>query len=348
MKSVQVYKNVIEELKVGRKAVVLTRLNGAAATPVAIEKQVHAEAACIDTTAGTSKEGDLVSSAINSGQLQLFSDTQSVSFAEPYFPESRLIILGGGHIAKPLCEFSAKCGFSVTVVDDRPTFANKQRFPEARHVICEGFDRCFPLLNINRSAFVVIITRGHRHDLDCLRQVLECDTAYTGMIGSRRRVRAAMEQLAGEGFPKEKLDAVRAPIGLDIGAQTPEEISISILSELIKYKRAITSSNWPELDMEVLTELASDSDEPRALVTIIETKGSVPRDVGAKMVVWPHGKIVGSIGGGCSEGTVMQTAYDVIRDGGYQIMDVDMTGDVAEDEGMVCGGIMKVVIEKYC
>jgi xanthine dehydrogenase accessory factor len=180
-----------------------------------------------------------------------------------------------------------------------------------------------------------------------MRQVLKLDTAYTGMIGSRRRVRAAREQLAQEGYAQEKLDAVRAPIGLDIGAQTPEEISISILSEVIKYKRAIAGSNWPELDMEVLTELTKVTEEPRALVTIIETKGSVPRDAGAKMIVWPHGKTLGSIGGGCSEGEVIQTAYEVMRGGGYQLQAVDMTGEVAEDEGMVCGGIMKVVIEKY-
>ncbi len=348
MQSIQIYKKVIEELEAGRKAVVVTRLTGDVSSPEPSEKQLFTENDIVNQVEKGRYMFEPALASLQSGVLQLDRDTQSICFAAPYFPESRLIILGGGHIAKPLCEFSAKCGFSVTVVDDRPIFANKQRFLDAKKVICESFDRCFPLLNINSAAFVVIITRGHRHDLDCMRQVLKHETAYTGMIGSKRRVHAAREQLAGEGFPKAKLDAVRAPIGLDIGAETPEEISISILSELIKYKRAIAASSWPELDIDVLRELASESDEPRALVTILETKGSTPRDAGAKMIVWPHGKIIGSIGGGCSEGAVMQTAYDVIRDGGYQLMDVDMTGDVAEDEGMVCGGIMKVAIEKYC
>lgn len=335
MNAVQIYKKVLEELDAGKKAVVVTTLvNG-----VSAEKLVRTEADL--------QSGDAALQSLESGTLQAEIREHCVTIAEPYFPESRLIILGGGHIARPLCEFSAKCGFSVTVVDDRPSFANRQRFPEAKAVVCESFDRCFPLLNINKAAFVVVITRGHRHDLDCLRQVLTYDTAYTGMIGSKRRVRAAMEQLLGEGYPKDKLDAVRAPIGLDIGAETPEEISISILSELIKYKRIVASSSWPELDLEVLKELARESEEPRALVTIIGTKGSTPRDAGAKMLVWPYGKTLGSIGGGCSEGEVIVAAYDVIRDGGYRVMDVDMTGEVAEDEGMVCGGIMKVVIEKY-
>jgi xanthine dehydrogenase accessory factor len=342
MNSRDIYKSVAAVLETGRRAVVTTGLSESG-----IEKQVIAEPEEEDASAAAGTARTLVQGAFETGELQKSSEADGIGFAEPYFPESRLIILGGGHIAKPLAEFSAKCGFAVTVVDDRPSFANRQRFPEAKQVICESFERVFPLLNINRSSFVVIITRGHRHDLDCLRQVLTLETAYTGMIGSKRRVRGAREQLTEEGYPKEKLDAVRAPIGLDIGAETPEEIAISILSELIKYKRAIAGTCWPELDMEVLTELAKDSEEPRALVTIIETKGSVPRDIGAKMIVWPHGKTLGSIGGGCSEGEVISAAYDVIRDGGYKIQDVDMTGDVAEDEGMVCGGIMKVAIEKY-
>lgn len=339
-----IYQKVIDELNRGNKAVVVTKVTGASST-ISEEKYFIPESAL--TASEPTEIQELAQKSIGAGALLLDGETaKDFMIAEPYFPESHLIILGGGHIARPLCEFSAKCGFSVTVVDDRPSFANTQRFPEAKHVICESFDHCFSLLNINRSSFVVIITRGHRHDLDCLRQVLKHETAYTGMIGSRRRVRAAMAQLLEEGYPKEKLDGVRAPIGLDIGAETPEEISISILSELIKFKRTAASC-WPELDMEVLRELANDDDESRALVTVIGTKGSTPRDTGAKMIVWPHGGTLGSIGGGCSEADVMRAAYDVIRDGGCRIMDVDMTGDVAEDEGMVCGGIMKVLIEKY-
>jgi xanthine dehydrogenase accessory factor len=345
MRPSEIYGKVLGELEAGRKAVVVTAFSGAS-PGTAGDKVFVPESALAGAEAA--QQEDLAQRAADSGRLLFENEAfRDIMLAEPYFPESRLIILGGGHIAKPLCEFAAKCGFSVTVVDDRPVFANKQRFPEAKQVLCESFDRCFPLLNIGSASFVVIITRGHRHDLDCLRQVLGHETAYIGMIGSKRRIRAARAQLLDEGYPKEKLDAVRAPIGLDIGAETPEEISISILSELIRYKRCVSSCSWPELDMDVLTELAKVSDEPRALVTVIGTKGSTPRDAGAKMLVWPDSRTLGSIGGGCSEAEVIQAAYDVIRDGGYRVMDVDMTGDVAEDAGMVCGGIMKVVIEKH-
>lgn len=340
------YKKLSVELVVGNKAVLITELKRQPDSSTLSGKLLFSESELSSEGASEDQRHKLAKAALEQGKLQFFDDKKgNILFAEPFLPESRLIILGGGHIAKPLAEFAAKCGFSVTVVDDRPAFANTERFPYAQSVICECFDRCFPLLNINRFTFVVIITRGHKHDLDCLRRVLGFDTVYTGMIGSKRRVRAAMEQMLGEGFSKEKLDAVRAPIGLDINARTPEEISISILSELIKYKRKLASAYWPEFDREVMEELCKDPQEPRALLTIVETKGSVPRDIGAKMIVWPYGKIIGSIGGGCSESAVIQTAYDVIRNGGFKTHDIDMTGDTAAEEGMVCGGTMRVVIE---
>jgi xanthine dehydrogenase accessory factor len=343
----EIYAAVQKEIDKGNKAVLITDLNSHAAVSEQINKKLMAEQDLADPGRKEYTASELAKEALKTGRLQPYHDQSGRLFiAEPYFPESRLIILGGGHIAKPLAEFGAKCGFSVTVVDDRIDFANDTRFPLAHRVICESFDRCVPLLNINKSTFVVIITRGHRHDIDCLREILPLETAYTGMIGSKRRVRAAMEQLMGEGLPHEKLKIVRAPIGLDIGGITPEEIAVSILAELIQYKRKKSETNWPELDKNVLDELSLEQSDPRAIVTIIETKGSVPRDLGAKMIVWADGRTIGSIGGGCSEGEVIGVAYDVIRNGGYEIVDVDMTGEVAENEGMVCGGTMKVLIEK--
>ncbi len=341
----EIYQEALAELRSGGRAVVLTTLNSRC--PDAPAKFLFKEADLASKAEPASLREKLVWTAWQKGSLQYSEDKAgNLLIAEPYVPESRLIILGGGHIALPLAEFAAKCGFAVTVTDDRPSFANEQRFPLARSVFCESFERCFSLLNIDKSAFVVIVTRGHRYDMDCLRQVLKLDTAYTGMIGSRRRVQAIMRQLADEGYPAEKLAAVCSPIGLDIGAVTPEEIAVSILSEVIRYKRKSPYANWTQLDKEVLAEMEKEKAEPRALVTIIETKGSVPREAGAKMILWPYGKTLGSIGGGCSESDVIKQAYDVIRHGGYKIIDVDMTGEVAENEGMVCGGTMKVIVEQ--
>lgn len=293
-------------------------------------------------------EEDLYKSAIDvlqTGKLKFINNEDKVTLIEPYFPEPKLIVLGGGHISKPLVEFASKAGFSVTVIDDRPFFANESRFSEAENVICESFDKCFEKVNLNKSSFVVIVTRGHRHDMFCLKETLKHDVGYVGMIGSKRRVKITREQLLSEGYPKEILDKVNAPIGLDINAVSPEEIAISILAQLISYKRS-SKVNCLEFDSLIVEELAKGIDEPIAMATIVSTKGSVPRGVGAKMIIYPDGRILGSIGGGCSEGEVINTARDIIRNGGYKIQKVDMTGDVAEEEGMVCGGIMEVLIEK--
>jgi len=294
---------------------------------------------------------------LETGKVEYVKVSENKTYLiEPFFPEPHLIIFGGGHIAKPLAEFAAKAGFLVTVIDDRPSFSNSKRFPDAEKVICESFEKSFSLINLSESSYVTIVTRGHIHDMDCLRQVLKYNTAYTGMIGSKRRIKSVIEQLLSEGYSKDKLDKINAPIGLEIGAITPEEIAFSIISQVISYRRHVNTtnvnlkplkSNWPEFDREVFMELSKKDDSPKAIVTIISTKGSVPRKTGAKMLVWPYGKVSGSIGGGCSEGDIINTARDVIRNGGYQIQSIDMTGYVAEEEGMVCGGIMNVVIEFF-
>lgn len=296
--------------------------------------------------------------SLETGNVQLINtQDEKLVLVEPYFPDPRLIVLGGGHIAKPLVEFGTKLGFYVTVVDDRPSFANSNRFPDADKVICESFENSFNLINISRSDFVVIVTRGHRHDGICLRKSLDCNPAYIGMIGSKRRVKGMKNELLNEGYTEEQLNKLNAPIGLDIGAITPEEIALSIIAQVVSFRRTGRSSldskadkkkfNWPEFDSIVIDEMAKGIEEPKALVTIISAKGSVPRKAGAKMIVWGDGRTIGSIGGGCSEASVITTARDVILDKGYVIQHVDMTGDVAEEEGMVCGGIMDVLIESF-
>ncbi len=272
--------------------------------------------------------------------------------SEPMLPKERLIILGGGHIALPVCEFGAKCGFEAYVVDDRPAFANAPRFPWAAGVLCESFGSAIEKLRITPYDFVVIITRGHRHDADCLRHILPGkQPAYLGMIGSKRRVKGLLEMLVEEGYSKENIERIATPIGLSIGAVTPEEIAVSILSEIIAYKRLPEKNtshsryvNASDLDLEMIEYLA-ENHEPKAVVTVIQTKGSTPRGAGAKMAVSPRGQVTGSIGGGCSEGAVIRDAIDIIGTGEYKTVFIDMTGEVAESDGMVCGGIMYALIE---
>lgn len=353
-----IYQKIHTELQNGNKGLLLTTLNQAPPHPTGrIEKKYYTESE-IQNGAILAEESaeirQLIEQALASGKMQelLLSGHQTV-LAEPYYPGQSLIIFGGGHIAKPLCEFGAKLGFTVTVIDDRLMFANTERFPEATRVLCESFEKSFAHLQFNAYTYAVIVTRGHRHDTVCLREIAQRPWAYAGMIGSRRRVQGVIQQLINEGIAPETLSQVNTPIGLEIGAVTPEEIAISILGQLISYRRLETPKlgresakrSWTEMDRDVLEELSQERNDQKALVTVLATKGSVPRKAGAKMLVWPDGRILGSIGGGCSEGAVIQTARDLIREGGYRIQTIDLTGALAEDEGMVCGGMMKVLIE---
>lgn len=278
-----------------------------------------------------------------------WEDNGGIHIRELFYPKERLIILGGGHIALPLAEFAAKTGFEVIVGDDRPSFANKPRFPYAKEVLCDSFENMIRHIKVTRNDYIVIITRGHRHDMDCLRQLLSLgESKYLGMIGSKRRVRAVLDILIEEGYNQGRLNRICTPIGLSIDAVTPEEISISILAELILRKRRGSkhkkTTNQGDVDFYVL-ELLAKAREPMCLVTVIDTKGSTPRGIGAKMLVYPTGLVKGSIGGGCSEAEILHKAVSMIGSGRYEVQLLDMTGDVAESEGMVCGGTMEVLLE---
>ncbi|MCL2111373.1 MAG: XdhC family protein [Clostridiales bacterium] len=301
-------------------------------------------------------EGDYVEYS-GSPVTHSYAPDGTLTVVERYLPRPRLVILGGGHIALALTQMAKACDFYTLVFDDRPMFANAERFPHADEVICDDFSCLFERIGIRAADYVVIVTRGHKHDQECIEGVLKGEPpAYTGMIGSRRRIAIVMKQLADEGYPQERLDEVYSPIGLRIGAITPAEISVSILAELIQIRRAKLAdpalatgtadpANTLSCDLETAARLAEHGESADALITILETHGSVPRETGAKMGMSYEGSIIGTIGGGCAEGGVMQDARPIIRDGGWRTVTVDMT-DTAEEDGMVCGGHMTVLIEK--
>ncbi|MDR0520082.1 MAG: XdhC family protein [Clostridiales Family XIII bacterium] len=277
---------------------------------------------------------------------------------ESYLPKPRMIILGGGHIALALTKMAKLADFYVTVFDDRPAFANDARFPEADEVICDDFSRVMERIGVRASDYVVIVTRGHKHDTECLEGVLKgVKPAYTGMIGSRRRVAIVLKQLEAAGYDKELLSDVHTPIGLKIGAVTPAEISVAILAEVIGVKRKgfdkagarAKAAHGMDIsltcDIEIAEWLAKHGDEADALLTILTTNGSVPRETGAKMAISYEGRTAGTIGGGCAESDVISDARTIIREGGWRAKTIDMT-DSAEEDGMVCGGTMTVIVEK--
>lgn len=156
---------------------------------------------------------------------------------EPANLSPQLLVLGGGHISKALVKMASILGYHTTVVDDRPVFANTKRFPEADMVVCQDFYSYLKNLKTGLDTFVVIVTSGHQHDLGCLREVAGKPVAYTGMVGSRRKVREVLKQLEAEGISAEVLNKVYSPIGLVLGAETPEEIALSILAQIVSVWR---------------------------------------------------------------------------------------------------------------
>jgi len=157
-------------------------------------------------------------------------------FFNVLWAEARLLICGAGHIARPLARFANDVGFTVTVLDDRSDFARPSRFPDCT-TIAENFTLALRDMPLGPSTYVVIITRGHEHDVDCLMEILPREAAYVGLIGSRRRVNFVLQWMEEKGFSRERLKSVFTPIGIPLGAESPEEIALSIVSELVCVRR---------------------------------------------------------------------------------------------------------------
>lgn len=167
----------------------------------------------------------LVAIDYNGGQYRVFWDKLS--------RRKSALVLGAGHISQPLTQMLAMVGYAVTVVDDRPDFANAARFPQAEQVVCRNFDQALAELSLSGYGAIVIVTRGHRSDMECLRAVIDQPAAYVGMIGSQGRVQVVINTMTGEGYDPAALARLRAPIGLDIGAETPAEIALGIVAEIV-------------------------------------------------------------------------------------------------------------------
>ena len=160
-------------------------------------------------------------------------------FIEPVLPAAWLYIFGAGHVALNLYRTAFQAGFDVTVVDDRESYANRERFSQAKQVIAEDFDQAMAKLTPGENSYIVIITRGHRDDMRVLRWAVKTPARYVGMIGSKRKTITIFRELVKEGIPEHLFDRVHAPVGLDIGAITPEEIAVAITAELIAARRRV-------------------------------------------------------------------------------------------------------------
>lgn len=291
-------------------------------------------------------------------KVKALHDTESQTriYRERIGRTPKMIICGAGHVSMPIIRMGKMLGFTVTVIEDRPKFADHARAAGADQVLCEPFSDGLSKIRGDSDSWFIIVTRGHRYDTECLEAILRKSYAYVGMMGSRRRVAIVKDQLEAKGVCREALDGVHTPIGLKIGAETPEEIAVSVMAEIIQVKnagfgkdgkaeRCRTGGYSTELLDAVLDP---DDSREKVLATIISRKGSAPRSVGTKMLIRADGTTVDTIGGGCIESEVIRKALLMMRaeDEGFRLCTVDMTADAAEDEGMVCGGVVEVMLEK--
>jgi len=184
-------------------------------------------------------------------------------FVEPILPPATLYIFGAGHIAYSLYKVAAIAGFNVIVADDRASYANRERFPDAQEVLAEDFDQVLGKVHLNSSSYMVIVTRGHKDDIKILRWAVQPEQAearYIGMIGSRRKVIAIQKELMKEGVVEKQFERLHSPVGLDIGAVTPEEIAVAICAEMIAIRRN-ANSKLPHMSW-FLKESPSPEEEP--------------------------------------------------------------------------------------
>ncbi len=174
-------------------------------------------------------------------------------FVEPVLPVPRAYIFGAGHISKSLSKVAGLAGFDTVVVDNRESFANRERFPEAAAVHAAEYEEIFPQLPINENSYVIIVTRGHRDDMRVLKLAIATAARYVAMIGSKRKVLNVVKELEKEGLPRAALERIFAPMGLDIGAITPEEIAIAVAAEMIAVRRN-AGSRWRSLALSVFAD----------------------------------------------------------------------------------------------
>jgi xanthine dehydrogenase accessory factor len=292
-------------------------------------------------------------------------------YLEPILPSPRLLILGAGHIAVPLAAGARLLGFSVAVLDDRPALLRPDRFPPGTDLRAGEWAAQILALDPGPFDAVLLATRAHGHDLACLEALVGRPLAWLGMVGSYRRVAQIRETLLAAGVDAAWLDGLRAPVGLDIGAETPAEIAVAILGELVlagrggsgaplsgapagpsrgspaagRRARVHTGRRSEQTDWPALLSAIDAGGGPVALATIIRTWGHSPRAPGAKMLLWRDGRSWGSIGGGCGEAEVRRAALDALEEGRPRLYEVNLLDHPEERDGAICGGRYLVLIE---
>ena len=262
-------------------------------------------------------------------------------FAEVLNAAPTLIICGAGHVGMNVCMLGSKLGFDVDVVDDRKVFLTKERFPDARRLIlCDNFDDDFwNEIPDGGNSYYVMCSRSHDTDGSCIRHTLRRKGIYKGMLGSGKKLRGIKERLFAEGFTEEDFKVLHTPIGLPLGGQTPMEVALSIMAEIVQVRHR---EELLTIEPDICDAIRNNKGMKAVMLTIVSTSGSSARKTGSKMLVLPDARIFGSIGGGVVEYMATKHAATVEA---AEIREYDLSEDMDGVQGMYGAGRIRVLFE---
>ncbi len=252
-----IYRQIVKVRDEGRRAVLATivRRLGSAPRKDAAKMLIRDDGSSAGTVGGGRVEAEVCRKAravMESGRSELLKyeltdeDAESEGlicggaveiFIEPILPDPQVVIFGAGHLGLAIAESAHRVGFEITICDDRETFANRERFPMADNVVVSPFESSLAGTRINNNTYILIVTRGHRYDRIVLEQAIQTEARYVGMVGSRRKIQIVVQNLLQKGYAPDLFDKLYAPIGIDIGSETPEEIAVAVVAELIALRR---------------------------------------------------------------------------------------------------------------
>lgn len=268
-----VYEELVELRNAGQKCAIATIVEVAGSIPSfqSAKMLIRADGTMVGTIGGGCTEAEVWQAArdvietekprmlqFNLGQDAAYDNGlicggQLNVYVEPVLPVPRALIFGAGHISKSLSKVATQAGFATTVIDNRETYANRERFPEAAQVIAEEYEDVFPQLEANDATYAIIVTRGHRDDMRVLRWAVDQPLRYIGMIGSKRKTIEVAKHLCKEGVSMGNLSRIHAPMGLDVGAVTPEEIAVSVVAEMI-CRRRDSGREWTPMSKSIFAD----------------------------------------------------------------------------------------------
>lgn len=257
---------------------------------------------------------------------------------------AHLIICGAGHVGMAVLQMAKFLSMKVTVIEDREEFALRAKDAGADDVLLNSFPEGIATIENQENTFYVVVTRGHQYDLACLSAIAKKQSAYVGMMGSRKRALLAKETLQKEGICQAFIEKIHTPIGMEIHAETPNEIAVSIMAEVIAYK----NQKWRYAGIsQEMIDYWKTGNTPLVLCTVVSKEGSAPRSAGACMLVGKDGVVLGTIGGGSGEKRLIDESLDALKAGknGLFLKEIEMNSEEAAKQGMFCGGRAKILME---